>query len=435
MATYGTKLASTVEQKPTKVRYWVVVFAVTLAIITYIDRVALGLAAPQITKDLHLDKSQMGTVFLGFLLAYSLFEIPSGFLGDKLGPRSVLMRIVIWWSAFVAGTGLAWNRVSLIVIQTLFGMGEAGCFPNIAKAFSVWLPRDERTRAQGIVWLSARWGGAFTPAIVYVVYKFVSWRVAFLLFGCMGVVWAVCFYRWFRDRPSEKKGVNAAELALLHNAEAHAGHGPVPWQLFVSSPQVWYLCGQYFCLSYSWYFAITWMPTYLKEARHIDPSQGEFAVLAGLPLFLGGIGAVCSGFISKRLNRFTGSTNATRKMLGMVGLLGASILMAASTFFANPILAVLSLALASFCNDITLPGAWASAMDVGGSFAGTLSGTMNMMGNGGGALASYLAPQILLAANNNWNAVIYVAAGIYFIGIFFWMALDTVTPLTHERVA
>jgi MFS transporter, ACS family, glucarate transporter len=435
MASSVEKLSKTSNQKPTRVRYWVVVFAVTLAIITYIDRVALGLAAPQITRDLHLDKSQMGTVFLGFLLAYSLFEIPSGFLGDRIGPRSVLMRIVVWWSFFIAATGQAWNRISLIVIQTLFGMGEAGCFPNIAKAFSVWLPRDERTRAQGIVWLSARWGGAITPYIVYVTFKFVTWRTAFALFGCLGVIWAIFFYRWFRDKPSEKKGVNAAELELLRSAESHAGHGHVPWKVFVASPQVWFLCGQYFCLSYSWYFSITWLPTYLKEARHLDPASSDFAILAGLPLFLGGIGAITSGFVSNMLNRFTGSTNATRKLLGMVGLFGACTFMALSTFLGNPVLAVVSLALASFCNDITLPGAWASSMDIGGSFAGTLSGTMNMMGNAGGALASYLAPHILLAAHENWNAVIYVAAAIYFIGIFFWMSLDTVTPLTHEKLA
>jgi sugar phosphate permease len=414
----------------------VVVFAVVLAIITYIDRVALGLAAPQITKDLGLTKNQMGSVFLGFLLAYSLFEVPSGFLGDRLGPRSVLMRIVVWWSFFVAATGQAWNWISLVFIQTFFGMGEAGCFPNIAKAFSVWLPRDERTRAQGIVWLSARWGGAITPSIVYITFKYVSWRTAFALFGMLGVVWAIFFYRWFRDRPSEKKGVNAAELELLRGAESHAGgHGKIPWKRFFRSPQVWFLCGQYFCLSYSWYFSITWLPTYLREARHLDSTTREFAILAGMPLFFGGIGAFIAGFVSKLMNRFTGNTNATRKLLGCAGLLGACVLMALSTLLQNPVFAVVALALASFCNDLTLPGAWASAMDIGGSFAGTLSGTMNMMGNAGGALASWLAPRILLMANDNWNFVIYVAAGVYFLGVFFWLALDTVTPLTHEPIA
>lgn len=124
MASPVDKLAPITNPKPTRVRYWVVVFAVTLAIITYIDRAALGLAAPSITKDLGLSKAQMGTVFTCFLLAYSLFEIPSGFLGDKIGARSVLMRIVVWWSVFIAATGQAWNHLSLVIIQTLFGAGE-----------------------------------------------------------------------------------------------------------------------------------------------------------------------------------------------------------------------------------------------------------------------------------------------------------------------
>jgi sugar phosphate permease len=326
--------------------------------------------------------------------------------------------------------------MSLVVIQTLFGAGEAGCFPNIAKAFSVWLPRDERTRAQGIVWLSARWGGAFTPAIVYIIFQYVSWRMAFGIFGLLGVVWALCFYAWFRDRPSEKKGVNAAELALLHDAEAHAvGHGNVPWAKFARSAQVWFLCGQYFCLSYSWYFSITWLPRYLREARHLDSSTKEFAILAGMPLFLGGIGAILAGFITKALSRRTGSIGATRKLLGCGGMFGACALMASSTFIGDPVLAVVALALASFCNDLTLPGAWAAAMDVGGSYAGTLSGTMNMMGNAGGFVASVVAPYILRMANDNWNAVLYVAAAIYFIGIFFWVALDPVTPISNEKLA
>src|SRR4051812_29499656 len=166
-------------ERATKVRYWVVFFAVVLAIITYIDRVALSQAAPQISKDLGLSKTQMGWVFFCFLTAYALFEIPSGFLGDRLGPRTVLMRIVVSWSVFVAATGRAFNLISLLIVQTLFGAGEAGAFPNIAKAFSVWLPAEERVRAQGIVWLSARWGGAFTPSIVFLILQLVSWRNAF----------------------------------------------------------------------------------------------------------------------------------------------------------------------------------------------------------------------------------------------------------------
>jgi sugar phosphate permease len=420
-----------VTEKPTKVRYWVVFFAVTLAIITYIDRVALGQAAPRITKDLGLTKPQMGWVFFAFLTAYALFEIPSGFLGDRLGPRKVLMRIVISWSVFIAATGQVFNWMSLMVVQTLFGAGEAGAFPNIAKAFSVWLPQDERVRAQGIVWLSARWGGAFTPAIVFLIFQVVSWRMAFGLFGCVGAVWAFFFYRWFRDRPGDNPSVNAAELSLISHNHAQ-GHAAVPWAKFVRSKQVWMLAGQYFCLSYSWYFAITWLPTYLKEARHLDPASRQFPILAGLPLFLGGIGCLFSGFIAKPLTKLTGSVTMTRRLLGCVAFLGASSMIVLSTMLQNPVYAVIAFAFSSFSNDLAMPGSWGACMDVGGRNAGTLSGTMNMSGNLGGALASAAAPYLLAWAHEDWNAVLYVAAGVYFMGTFFWLFMDPVTPIDRD---
>jgi MFS family permease len=144
----------------------VLVFAVALAVITYVDRVCISQAAPQMQEDLHLTKEQMGWVFTAFSLAYALFEIPGGWLGDRIGPRRVLMRVVAMWSLFTAATGWAWNFASLVVCRFLFGVGEAGCFPNVTKVFSLWLPQDERVRAQGIMWLAARWGGAFTPLLV-----------------------------------------------------------------------------------------------------------------------------------------------------------------------------------------------------------------------------------------------------------------------------
>ncbi len=434
MASHAPELTAIENERPSKVRYWVVVFAVTLAIITYIDRVALSQAAPRISKELGLSKQQMSWVFFGFISAYALFEIPSGVMGDKLGPRSVLMRIVVWWSFFIALTGRAWNFISLVVIQTLFGMGEAGCFPNIAKAFSVWLPPDERVRAQGIVWLSARWGGAVTPAIVFLIFQVMSWRTAFGIFGILGGVWAVFFFRWFRDNPSDNPKVNAGELRLLKSAVHGSAHGNIPWGKFVRSPQVWLLCAQYFCLSYSWYFYITWLPTYLKEARHFDPSTGGFAILAGLPLFLGGIGSIFSGFIAKPLTRLTGSVTRTRRILAITGFLSASMLLIFSTTLQNPVAAIIAMAFASFCNDLSMPGSWGSCMDVGGHYAGTLSGTMNMMGNAGGALAPVVAGYILKYTHENWNVVIYVAAAVYFLGAFFWLALDPVTPLEKQAV-
>jgi MFS family permease len=420
------------ELRPTRTRYWVIVFAVTLAVITYIDRVCISQAARSITKDLGLTPVEMGYAFSAFAWAYALFEIPGGWLGDWMGARKVLMRIVIWWSFFTAATGWVWNLTSLIVTRGLFGAGEAGCFPNLTKAFTTWLPSEERVRAQGIMWMSARWGGAFTPLLVVVVFDYMSWRRAFELFGAIGVIWAIFFYRWYRDNPRDQKSVNTAELALLHEAqELASGHGDVPWKKFLLSRTVWMLWVQYFCLAYGWYFYITWLPTYLQESRGV--AFHKSALLAGLPLFFGGLGSLFCGFISSHVARWTGSVIKTRRCMAYIGFSGASLLLILSTNIKDPLWAMLAMGLASFSNDLVMPGSWGACMDVGGKYAGTLSGSMNMMGNFAGGIAPIAVGYILQWTDHNWAITFYVSAAIYFMGTFCWMFLDPVTPLDQPE--
>src|SRR5688572_19757846 len=220
--------AKYLSERPTNARKGVIIFAVTLAILAYTDRVCISQAMPLISKDLDLSLTQRGMIFSAFGLAYAAFEVPGGWLGDWMGPRKVLMRIVIWWSVFTALTGAMWNFLSLWFTRFLFGAGEAGCFPNLTKAFSVWLPHNERVRAQGIMWTFARWGGAFTPPLVILVLTYINWRQAFMVFGAIGVIWAVWFYKWFRDNPADHPGVNAAEMELLKGgAENAMSHGDV----------------------------------------------------------------------------------------------------------------------------------------------------------------------------------------------------------------
>jgi MFS transporter, ACS family, glucarate transporter len=419
-------------QRPTHVRYWVVVFAVALAVVTYIDRVCISFAAPVIMTDLHLSPVQMGYAFSAFAWAYALFEIPGGFLGDWMGARRVLLRIVLWWSFFTAATGWAWNFVSLMAARSLFGAGEAGCFPNLTKTFTTWLPHHERVRAQGIMWLSARWGGAFTPPLVYLAIKAMSWRHAFELFGGVGVVWAVFFYAWYRDHPRDNRSLNAAERQLLAPNEALAsGHADVPWRKLVRSPQVWLLCAQYFCSSYGWYFYITWLPTYLKQARGLN--LGASAILGILPLFMGGLGSAASGFLTAPLTRLTGSVLKTRRLLAYVGFSGASILLVVSTRMHNPVPAIIAMGFASFSNDLVMPGSWGACMDIGGKYAGTVSGAMNMMGNLGGAASPTIIGYMLRWTRNNWDMTFYVSAAVYAMAVVLWRFLDPVTPLETQE--
>ncbi len=407
-----------------------VVFAVTLAIIQYIDRVCISQAAPEVSKDLGLNKEQMGWVFGAFTLAYALFEIPTGYWGDKIGPRRVLVRVVLWWSFFTAATGWVWNYASLVIARFLFGAGEAGCFPNLTRAFDNWLPAQERARAQGIMWMSARWGGAATPFLVFLVLGVMPWRWAFAVFGALGIVWAVVFFRWFKDDPREHPGVNEAERALLPAVETgHAGHFAVPWSKLTRSRTIWLLCAQYFACSYAWYFFITWFPTYLLEVHKFNVKQS--ALLAGLPLLLGGVGSMLSGWMMPRLQRFFGGTSLARRVVGVCGLTGAATCLFLATFAREPLYAVAAIAMASFCNDITLPGSWTTCMDVGDKYVGTVSGTMNMMGNLGGFVSPIVLGYIV-HNTGNWNLTFLVTAALYLFGACCWWFLDPVTPLEDQ---
>lgn len=420
--------------KPTHARYWVIVFAVTLAILSYVSRVCVSQAAPEMKVDLHLTDSQMGQIFGAFGLSYALFEIPSGLLGDWIGARKVLLRIVLWWSAFTALTGSMWNFASLWVVRFLFGAGEAGGFPNLTKIFTVWLPHRERLRAQAIMWTSARWAGAFTPKLVFFVLMIMSWRWAFVFFGAIGVVWAAIFYRWFKDDPRTHPGVNAAEAAIIGDAGMNAtGHGNVPWGKMIRSRSVWLLWVQYFCMSCPWYFYITWMPLYLKTYWHLQP--GEATSLAIWPLFLGGVGAAFCGWASRPLAQSTGSVRKSRTILAMSGLLGAAFFMVVAIQMKQPGWALFAMGVSSFCNDLAMPPSWAACMDIGGKYAGTLSGSMNMMGNLAGYASPVLGGYIVHDNPARYGVFLYVLAAIYLVGAACWPFINPVTPLEPEGEA
>ena len=414
-------------ETPTRARHVVTLFAVTLAIITYIDRVCISQTAPAMRQDLGLSAIEMGRAFSVFAWAYALFEVPGGWLGDRLGPRRVLMRVVLWWSFFTAATGWVWNSASLIVTRALFGAGEAGCFPNLTRVFTTWLPASKRDRSQAILWLSARWGGALTPLLVAEVLDYVTWRRAFELFGLIGVAWAIAFYWWYRDDPRTHPGVNAAELALLPPHGETATVHRVPWRLLVSNASVWLLCAQYMCLSYGWWFYITWLPTYLRDARGLSVKFG--ALLAGLPLLLGGVGNLVSAGLVGPLTRRSGSVVIARRILAFSGFVGASICVLVFTRIPDPAKAMLVLGLASFFNDFAMPPAWAACMDIGGRYSGTVSGSMNMMGNIAGGFSPLVVGYLLAWTAGNWTLTFYISAAVYLMGAVCWLFIDSKSPL------
>ncbi len=389
-----------------RIRYGVVGFGLALGVITSIDRVVLSLSRGRIASDLHLTDAQMGVVFSAYATAYALCEMPSGHLGDRIGPRPVMIRIAIWWSCFMLVTARAFSFLSLYLSQLFFGAGESGCYPNIARMFSNWLPPSERVRAQGLVWLTSRWSGAATPIVVAILFRYLTWRQTFAALSVFGLAWAIPFYLWFRSRDT------------VHPS----AHVSTPWGILARSGTLWLLCGQYLALVFQWYFLITWAPTFIDE--HLHPGHLEGTILKILPLFFGGLGALTTGLIEAPVVRRTGSVRRAHQIIGGVGFAGASAGLMLTALLRQPISAVLALAFSSFCNDLVMPVAWATATEVAGRWGGTVSGTMNMAGNLGGALYGFTAGLILHNTNRNWNAVLAMGAAVYLAGLIMWLAID-----------
>src|SRR5437762_4168718 len=194
-----------------KVRYRVLAMLVMLSVVTYLDRICIAVAASDMQKDLHISEEGWGWVLGAFFFAYGLFEIPSGALGDWIGQRKVLTRIVLWWSAFTALTPIARNYYFLVATRFLFGAGEAGAYPNASGCISRWFPPAERAQAQGLVWGASRLGGALAGVAVGALLSRLGWQGCFWLFGSLGLVWAAVWAWWYRDDPATHAAVGKEE--------------------------------------------------------------------------------------------------------------------------------------------------------------------------------------------------------------------------------
>ena len=468
-------------EKPTRVRYGVLAFACVLSMITYLDRVCFGTVASDVQREFALTESQKGWLFTAFAFAYAVFEVPSGWLGDRFGARTTLVRIVLWWSAFTALTGLIWpspyyitvagatlgvSFLALLGVRFLFGVGEAGAYPNIARAFHSWFPFEERGSAKGAVWMSGRFAGGITAFIVYaLMYEAVAadgtsqvqWRHTFYIFGALGVVWCVAWWWWYRDNPAQKEGVNEAEIALIRRDGYHGeGKLVVPWGKLLTSGNLWLLCAMYFCAAYGWYLNITYFPGYLKEQLGIERGPDKWTsqfwiagLMAGLPLLVGAPACLVGGILTDTFIKRTGNRKWGRRLFGVVGHGLTAVCFFTAIFFMNsPWAFVLLIAAAAFWNDTTMGSSWASCLDIGGRYSGIVAGCMNTVGNLGGAIAGILTGVILDwhtgtftpgsveyidAKNQGWVVNIFLFGSAYVVAVFCWLGFDATKPVAPMK--
>src|SRR3569623_2470711 len=204
-------MSSAGSQRPTRVRLTVLALVVMVYFITYLDRVLLSNALPVIQMEFGFSFASMGLSLGCYQWAYALFQIPGGWFGDKVGPRIALASVVIWWSVFTFITGFSMSVTMLMICLFLIGMGEAGAFPISNRALSRWMLPGERGFAQGSTHAGSRLAGALTPVLVAALIAHYTWHMPFFLFGAIGIVWAVVWFWYYRDVPSEPASVNEGE--------------------------------------------------------------------------------------------------------------------------------------------------------------------------------------------------------------------------------
>lgn len=409
-------------QRPTRTRHIVLWMTVAVYMITYMDRVVLATAAPEMRKELGFDLVTMSYIVGAFNWSYALFQVPGGLFGDKLGPRRALSIIVTWWSAFTSFTAMATNATALFFIRFLFGVGEAGAFPIATRSLSRWMLATERGYAQGITHAGARLGlGLTPPLVVWIILNF-GWRMPFFIFGAVGVIWAIAWYIYYRDSPAEHSGVNEAELELIHSGGAvkKGPTGAVPWKQILSAPTLWFLCAMYFCYNYSLNVYVNWFPTYISESRGVTLARMGF--YASLPLLSGVAGDLLGGWFSDRVLHRTRNANLARRWVAIAGFVVCAMATVPATFASNVETSVALFCLAFFALEWTVGISWAVPLDIGGDFSGSVSAFMNMCGNIGGAIAAtYFG---LLVKEFGWNVPFLITSGLAALAALFYLKID-----------
>jgi ACS family glucarate transporter-like MFS transporter len=409
-----------------KYRYRVGALLFLLAVITFLDRICISVAGPRIQENLHIGPEQWGWVVGVFAIGYAVFEIPGGWMGDRFGPRIILTRIVLWWSAFTALTGAISSYSLLLLTRFSFGAGEAGAFPNAAASIASWFPASERGRAFGFFSVAMQIGGALSPLLVVPIQIRYGWRASFYVFALLGVVWAVVWFIWFRNTPREKQGVTSSELNEVGDAPERQEHG-LPWGLAVRSGNFWAILLMGLSFGYGNYFFLAWLPTYLVRARNFSERDLLFSTL---PFMFGACANVGSGVTSDFLLKRFG-LKAARCRIGMIGLScgGLFALLAAVTpsKWGTLLLLCMSYAGLSFHWPMSFP----VCIDVARKFPGSMAGAQNTAAQVGSFLSGVVFGYVA-KISGSYDLPLILMAPVLGFGALIWLKIDPTQELVPE---
>ena len=411
-------------------RHLVLILLFFLIFITYLDRVTISLVGVRIKSAFHLNNQQFGLVLGSFALAYALFEIPSGILVDRLGQRTVFIRIVLCWSFFTALTGVTTGLTSLLLTRFLFGMGESGAYPTSSSTIARWFPVSETGRGMSVIFFGQNSGAAFAPLIVVPLAIFFGWRAPFFVNGLIGLLWVLVCWLWFRNEPSEMKNISLEEIRLIEDNRRFLLHKEsFPWKTVLRNWRIRAMMAGFFCANWILYFVVAWMPVYLQQGRHISENNMK---LATSWLFIFGMaGALLSGVLNDWLVKKKGLVFG-RRVIGMMALGMAGLFLVITATSSDNYTAIICLWICYFCYSFFPITAFSTCVDIGGSKAGTMGGIMNFAGQIGAFSVSVVFGKIVDMVHN-YNTPVLLIAGVLITGSFAWLAIDPSKKIEHFR--
>ncbi|MGO4748739.1 MFS transporter, partial [Streptomyces sp. 2MCAF27] len=383
-------------------RWTIVGFSALGLTIAYLDRAALSVAMPHMSKEFHISSAMQGVLLSAFFWTYALFQIPSGWLLDRFGPRVIYPIAVGWWSIWTALMAFAHGIGSVIVFRLGLGIGEAPVQPANIKVVSRWFPRRERAFASSLFDMGQQIGTTLSIPVVTALTLFGGWRLAFVVIGVAGLLWLVGWAAVYRD-PEEHPRVSAAELAHIRSDQAataagKSGDTDVPWRELLSDPQVWALTVGYVFRSLAGAFFLTWYPSYLLDDRGF--SEADFGMVGWIPSLIAIGSTVLGGIVSDRMLASGRSPNLARKVPIISGL-GLSACIGFAPFIESNLMLMVVLTVSSAAHSfagaaiLSLPAEVAPSSECVGAVAG-----FQNFGSQVGNLLSPIAIGLFLASSN-----------------------------------
>jgi MFS transporter, ACS family, hexuronate transporter len=405
--------------KTGRYRFVVALLLFVAGIINYMDRAALGVAAPFVKADLGLSPSELGLIFSTFFIGYAIFAFVGGQLADRYGPVRVYAWAASCWSVLCAATGAVTGFTQLFIVRALFGFAEGPMNSTTNRAITNWFPREETSRTIGFTFSGQTVGSAIAAPIVGFLALAYGWRIAFFAIGAIGLVWVVLWRHFVTDLPRDNARVSPGELRLVAASRAvsavPASEQSAPLLSILTRASTLSLGLGMFAVNYSLYIFISWLPTYLTDALHMDLKQ--MSVVAAIPWACGFVGYVGGGLVGDFAYTRMRDRLAARKLTTIAPLGLAAISLIAVNFAPNAVVAVTLIAVAVMLLTSSVQACWATIHElVSEKQVGSVSGFVHLLSNISGIIgpsATGYAVQYL----GGYDSAFIIAAALALAGV------------------